>query len=177
MKRDSSKDKPPPPPLDPSPSVDERQRPGPGHASLRHSPPLILVVDDDAVLRQSLAEVLQLENFAVRLAGDGREAVRRFLEGPPDLILLDLNMPDINGWQAFQIMTELYPFVPVIVITARPGQAQRAAELGIDLLLEKPLHIPTLLESIRQVLARPENARLEKVMHAWRTHDWPGTQE
>ena len=148
-----------------------------GHASLRHSPELILVVDDDANVRQSLAEVLQLEQFAVRLAADGREAVRQFLQGPPDLILLDLNMPDINGWQAFRIMAEMYPYVPVIVITARPGQARRAAELGIDMLLEKPLQIPTLLDTIRRLLAVSDSAGFAKVMHAWRTQDLPGMQD
>jgi len=158
-------------------SAAEHAHPGHGHASLRHSPELILVVDDDPNIRQSLAEVLQLENFAVRLADDGREAVRQFLEGPPDLILLDINMPDINGWQAFQIMSQMYPFVPVIVITARPGQARRATELGIEMLLEKPLHIPTLLDTIRRLLARPDTAHFAKVMHAWRTHDLPGTQD
>jgi two-component system response regulator TrcR len=150
---------------------------GTGHASLRHRPHLVLIVDDDATIRESLAEVLRLERFIVRLACDGREAVRQFLEGPPDLILLDLNMPDINGWQAFQIMVELYPFVPVIVITARPGQTQRAAELGIDSLLEKPLHIPTLLDTMRRLLARPGTARFARVMHTRRTHDLPGAQE
>src|SRR5262245_47001721 len=97
--------------------------PAAGHAHLRHSPELILVVDDDASLRESLGEVLRSEHYAVRLASDGRDAVRQFLEGPPDLILLDVSMPDINGWQAHEIMSGLYPYVPVIVITARPGQA------------------------------------------------------
>ncbi len=102
--------------------------------------------------------------------------MRQFLDSPPDLILLNINIPDINGWQAFQIMGELYPFVPVIIITARPGQSRRAAELGIDMLLEKPLHIPTLLDHIRRLLARPDTAHLAKVLHAWQTQDLLGTQ-
>ena len=158
-------------------AAEDQPRPGQGHASRRHSPELILVVDDDPNIRQSLGEALEIENFAVRLAGDGREAVRQFLEGPPDLILLDINMPDINGWQAFQIMSQIYPFVPVIIITARPGQARRAAEMGIEILLEKPLHIPTLLQAMRRLLARPDTAHFGKVTRAWRTHDLPGTQE
>lgn len=165
------------PVTEPESFAEEHPRPGQGHASLRHSPELILIVDDDATVRNSLAEALRLENFAVRLAGDGCEAVRQFLEGPPDLILLDINMPDINGWQAFQIMSQIYPFVPVIVITASPNQSRRAAELGIDTLLEKPLHIPALLETMRRILARPETAHFGKVTHAWRTNDLPGTQE
>jgi DNA-binding response OmpR family regulator len=126
-----------------------------GHASLRHSPALILIVDDDQNLRDSLAEVLRAENFSVRLAGAGHEAVRQFLQGPPDLVLLDLKLPDINGWQVFHIMTGLYPYVPVIVITARAGQAALAAQVGIDVLMEKPLDIPSLLEAIRELLDQP----------------------
>ncbi len=129
-----------------------------GSASVRHSPELILVVDDDANVRESLTEVLKQEGFSVHSACDGREAVRQFLQGPPDLILLDINMPDLNGWQAFQIMVEMYPFVAVIVITARPGQGLRAAELGIDTLMEKPLDIPTLLSTIRRLISQPNIA-------------------
>lgn len=149
---------------------------GAGHASLRHSPALILVVDDDANIRESIGEILQEENFAVRLACDGHDALRQFLNGPPDLILLDINMPDISGWQAYQVMAELYPFVPVIVITARPGQAQRAAELGINVLLEKPLEIPVLLRTIRDVLAQPDSTRTAGTDHCWPTKDHSGTQ-
>ena len=73
-------------------------------------------------------------------------------------------------------MAEMYPFVPVIIITARPGQARRAADLGIDMLLEKPLHIPTLLDQMRRLLARPDTAHFAKVLHAWQTQDLLGTQ-
>jgi DNA-binding response OmpR family regulator len=144
---------------------------------LRHSPELILVVDDDASLRESLGEVLRSEHYAVRLASDGRDAVRQFLEGPPDLILLDVSMPDINGWQAHEIMSGLYPYVPVIVITARPGQARRAAEAGIDVLMEKPLDIRALLQTIHELLSRPEITRLGRVDRAWRTKDATGAQD
>lgn len=146
-------------------------KPTAGHASLRHSPALILVVDDDKVLRESLADLLRLENYAVRTACDGREAVRQFLDGPPDLILLDVNMPDINGWQAFEIMAGLYPYVAVIMITARAGQASRAASLGIDVLLEKPLDIPRLLQTIRWVLSHDEAAGFGKVLRTWRARE------
>ena len=159
-----------------SSSPQETPRAGAGHASLRHSPELILVADDDLHLRESLGEVLRQENYDVRLACDGRDTVRQFLDGPPDLILLDVNMPDIDGWRAFQIIAQLYPFVPVIVITARPGQTRRAAELGIDALMEKPLDIPTLLRKIRELLLRPDTAHFAKVLQTWATQDKPETQ-
>ena len=136
----------------------------------------ILIADDDDSLRESLAAVLRLENYEVRLAENGRIAVRQFLDGPPDLILLDLNMPDTNGWQAFEVMARLAPDVPVIVITARPHQARRAAEAGIDMLLEKPLDIPVLLDTIRSLLDAPDESRFAKILRAWHTSDAPGTQ-
>ena len=136
----------------------------------------ILIADDEINIRESLAVVLREEDYAVRLAENGREAVREFLDGPPDLILLDLNMPDTDGWKAFDVIARLAPDMPVIVITARPGQARRAAEAGIDMLLEKPLDIPVLLETIRNLLASPETSSFARVLRAWRTNDLIGTQ-
>ena len=136
----------------------------------------ILIADDDGTIRNALAAVLQTDNYDVRLAENGRVAVRQFLQQRPDLILLDLNMPETDGWQAFEVMARLAPYVPVIVITARPYQARRAAEAGIDMLLEKPLDILVLLETVRKLLATPEDARLAKVLRAWHTNDSPSTQ-
>jgi len=136
----------------------------------------ILIADDDPAIRHALGAVLQSENYDVRLAEDGRMAVRQFFEGPPDLILLDLNMPDTDGWQAFEVMARLAPYVPVIVITARPCQARRAAEVGIDMLLEKPLEIPMLLETIRKLLTKPEDSRLAKVLRVWHTNELQSTK-
>ena len=159
-----------------SPETPEANSQFAGHASRHHSPELILIVDDDPNICDSLAEVLRAENYAVRLADDGDDAVRQFLQGPPDLVLLDLNMPNLNGWEAFRIMVQLYPYMPVIVITARPDQARRAAEVGIDVLLEKPLDIPLLLTTIRKLLAQPETAHFDRVSRARRMHDDPGSQ-
>jgi len=136
----------------------------------------ILIADDDSTIRNSLAAVLQSDDYDVRLAENGRVAVRQFLQRQPDLILLDLNMPETDGWQAFEVMARLAPSVPVIVITARPYQAARAAEVGIDMLLEKPLDIPVLLDIIRKLLTTPEASRLARVLRAWHTNDSLSTQ-
>src|SRR4026209_1959804 len=90
----------------------------------------IVIADDDATIRNALAAVLETEDYHVRLAENGRTAVRHFLQQPPDLILLDLNMPETDGWQAFEVMARLAPYVPVVVITARPYQARRAGQAG-----------------------------------------------
>lgn len=126
----------------------------------------ILLADDDAAIRQMLGQVLVLEQYNVIFATTGREAAAKFISQLPDLVLLDLNMPDRDGWDAFQLMNGTHPTVPVIVITARPHQHQRAAELGVAALLEKPLDIKLLLRTIRDLLAVPASGPAKRLAAA-----------
>lgn len=71
-----------------------------------------------------------------------------------DLVLLDLNMPIKNGWDAFEQLTSENPMLAVIVITARPNQLFTAQGFGVSGLLEKPLDFPTLLESVKRTAVR-----------------------
>jgi len=119
----------------------------------------ILLADDDASVRETLGRVLELEHYDVVLASGGREAVAKFRVGPPDLVLLDLDMPDQNGWQVFDAMCHVAPRVPVLIITAVPHQAKRAAQLGAAALMEKPLHLPRLLQSLSDLLAESVETR------------------
>jgi CheY-like chemotaxis protein len=144
------------PPLGAAPIL----KPEPRDAPVRKR---ILIADDDASVRESLARVLEGENHEVVLAGSGREAVSQFVHAAPDLVLLDLNMPDTDGWQAFELMEKRRPFVPVIVITARPHQYEHAARLGIDAFMEKPLDFPLLLQTIARLLSEPEPERLQRL--------------
>src|SRR5215469_4952662 len=120
----------------------------------------ILLADDDPAIRQLLGQVLTLEHYNVIFAATGRETAARFISSVPDLVLLDLNMPDRDGWDAYQLMNSTHPTVPVIVITARPGQQGRAASLGVASLMEKPLDIPSLLKTIRDLLTEPREKRV-----------------
>jgi CheY-like chemotaxis protein len=115
----------------------------------------ILLADDDAAIRQTLGQVLILEQYGVVFASTGREAAAKFISHLPDLVLLDLNMPDRDGWDAFALMNSTHPKVPIIVITARPHQQERATSSGVAALMEKPLDIPLLLEAIRKFLDKP----------------------
>jgi DNA-binding response OmpR family regulator len=72
-------------------------------------------------------------------------------------------MPDRDGWDAFDLMNRTHPFVPVIVITARPQQYEHAAELGIDALMEKPLDLPLLLATIADLLAESETECVQRL--------------
>src|SRR5260221_13869276 len=123
----------------------------------------ILLADDDAGVRHMLGRVLESEHYEVVTAGTGREAAARFLDKLPDLVLLDLNMPDQDGWEAFDLMTDRRPFVPVIVITARPQQYQSAVDYGIDALMEKPLNLPLLLATITDLLAESKPDRVRRL--------------
>ena len=115
----------------------------------------ILLADDDPAIRQTLGQVLALEQYDVVFAATGRETAAKFIPSLPDLVLLDLNMPDRDGWEAFHLMKSTHATVPVIVITARPHQQERAASLGVASLMEKPLDIPILLKTVRDLLEEP----------------------
>ena len=123
----------------------------------------ILLADDDVSVRQMLGRVLISEQYDVAFAATGREAAAKFIADLPDLVLLDLNMPDRDGWDAFDLMYQTHPSVPVIIITAMSRQHGRAADLGVDALMEKPLDIPLLLETIRNYLAESEAQRLRRL--------------
>jgi DNA-binding response OmpR family regulator len=112
----------------------------------------ILFADDDASVRKALAQLLVLEQFEVVQAASGKEAVAKFNAAPPDLVLLDLGLPDIDGWEVFESMQKSHPSVPVIIITAKSHQYRRAAGLRVNAIMEKPLDIPVLLEAIRNFL-------------------------
>src|SRR5271169_2107715 len=92
----------------------------------------ILLADDDAGVRETLQRVLESERYQVVTAGTGRETAAQFIANPPHLVLLDLKMPDGDGWNLFELINNTHPLVPVIVITARPRQFEHAAELGVD---------------------------------------------
>jgi DNA-binding response OmpR family regulator len=122
----------------------------------------ILLADDDASIRQMLGAVLELEHYEVMRACTGREAAATFVADIPELVLLDLNMPDRNGWDVFELMHRTHPSVPVIIITAVSRQQRRAADLGVTL-MEKPLDIPLLLEMIRERLGESEAERMRRL--------------
>jgi DNA-binding response OmpR family regulator len=123
----------------------------------------ILLADDDAAIRQMLGQVLISEQYEVVFAATGRAAAAKFIADLPDLVLLDLNMPNRDGWDAFDLMNRTHPLVPVIIITARPQQYEHAAKLGIDALMEKPLNLPLLLATIADLLAESETKHMQRL--------------
>jgi CheY-like chemotaxis protein len=72
----------------------------------------ILLADDDAAIRQTLGQVLTQEHYDVVFAATGREAAAKFMSHLPDLVLLDIGMPDRDGWDTFDLMNSTHPKCP-----------------------------------------------------------------
>ena len=123
----------------------------------------ILIADDDSLVRGSLAAVLESEGYVVDEAHNGVEAVTRATEHLPDLVLLDLNMPHWDGWTAFSQLDRVTPLLPVIVITARPNQYEKAVRLGVDAFMEKPLNIPVLVRAIKRLTSEDEKRHVRRI--------------
>lgn len=123
----------------------------------------ILLADDDPGVREMLGQVLEAEHYEVIRAKDGNEAGAKFVNREPDIVLLDLNMSERDGWSAFRFMEVVHPLLPVIIITARSNQYAQAEKLGIDALMEKPLNLPVLLEAIKRLLVETEAERTRRL--------------
>ena len=123
----------------------------------------ILVVDDDEGVRTALGHALTEEGYRVQSAANGAGALELAKRAPPDLVLLDLKLPDKSGWDVFGRLVQLRPLLPVVVITARPNQLFTALAAGVGALLEKPLHIPKLIQTVSHLLKESVEARLARV--------------
>ena len=117
----------------------------------------ILVVDDERTLRETLAESLEEEGYVVFQAADGREAVEAFRRHHPDLILLDLMLPELSGIEVCRII-RAESGVPILMLTAKSAEIDKVVglELGADDYVTKPFSFRELLARVRALLRRSE---------------------
>lgn len=115
----------------------------------------ILLVDDEARLRQALQVELRAEGYAVVQAGDGDEALRALDRTPPDLVVLDLGLPDIDGLEVCRAVRERSR-CPIVVLSARATEQDKvqALDRGADDYITKPFGIDELLARVRAHLRR-----------------------
>jgi two-component system response regulator MprA len=121
----------------------------------------ILVVDDDAAVRDSLARTLRFEGYDVQTAPDGEQAVGVVRSAEPDAVVLDVSMPVMDGLQACRELRADGVLVPVLMLTARDSVGDRVAGLdaGADDYLVKPFALQELLARLRALLRRSSRAR------------------
>lgn len=125
---------------------------------------VILVVDDDPQIRESLTKILRTEGYEVESAGDGQQGIHIFDTKRLDLILLDLNLPEHGGWEIFGAITASDPFLPIIIITGLENQQDLATLAGVDALMEKPLNLPLLLQTIQELITQESETHLRGLM-------------
>jgi CheY-like chemotaxis protein len=111
----------------------------------------LLIADDLRSLRESLQRLLTLAGYDVTLAANGREAMEQITREWFDVVLLDLTMPELDGWEALKRIKALRPSLPVIVMTAHPHQQDWVKPSGAAALFEKPLEIEVLLSTIARL--------------------------
>jgi len=119
----------------------------------------ILVVDDEQTLRETLAEALDADGFRVITAADGREALARFREHRPDLVVLDLMLPELSGIEVCRIIRQ-ESGIPILMLTAKSSEVDKVVglELGADDYVTKPFSLRELSARIRALLRRTEQA-------------------
>jgi len=118
-------------------------------------PSTVLVVDDDPDILEALSEILEAEGFEIRRARNGKEALDRLEPDGPQLILLDLMMPVMDGWEFAQRMRQRPPEIariPIIVLSADRNVGSKASDLGAVGHLAKPFELNDLLELVRRSL-------------------------
>jgi DNA-binding response OmpR family regulator len=122
----------------------------------------ILVVDDEPTLRETLAEALEMEGFRVVVAADGREALTRFRADQPDLVLLDLMLPELSGVEVCRII-RAESTVPIVMLTAKGAEVDKIVglELGADDYVTKPFSLRELTARIRAIFRRLEQRAAE----------------
>jgi two-component system response regulator MprA len=125
--------------------------------------PQILVVDDERAVREALGRALELGGFDVALAADGKEGLGLVERDAPDVVVLDLMMPGLDGLQACQIMRARGDRTPILMLTARTEVSSRVQGLdaGADDYLVKPFALEELLARLNALLRRHRSDKRE----------------
>jgi DNA-binding NtrC family response regulator len=121
----------------------------------RKSKPTVLVVDDDSSVRQSICRVLAAEPLQVVAARDVKDALDHIERNTPDLVITDLHMGTLSGWDLIIHLEDRYPRLPIFVITALPLQYAGKATRNLPVVFQKPLDLDRLLAAIRRQLGAP----------------------
>jgi DNA-binding response OmpR family regulator len=123
----------------------------------------ILIVEDEVSLAQAVAYALKREGFQVRIATDGQEGLRMALTEKPDLVILDLMLPKLDGWEVCRTL-RAKSAVPILILTARGEEHDKVIglELGADDYVVKPFSMRELIARVRALLRRAKMTAMPK---------------
>lgn len=119
--------------------------------------PKLLIIDDDAHLRESLAEVLELDGFECHQAGAAKEGISAAQKVEPEVVIMDIQLPDSSGFQICQELRKRSKTVILIMMTGRflsSEEKKQGFELGADEYITKPFDLAELSARIKQLLSR-----------------------
>jgi len=130
----------------------------------------ILLVDDDTAIQKSMAPLLRSRGYEVEVSGNGSSALKAFADRQPDLVVLDLGLPDLEGIEVCRRMRAVSQTIPILVLSARMGDSDKvgALDIGADDYITKPFSPEELLARIRVALRRvlaedaPETGRVQR---------------
>ncbi len=134
---------------------------------------LILLVEDNELNRDMLRRRLSHRGYEVVMAVNGRQGIDMARGLHPDLILMDLSLPEIDGWQAVRILKSdaATDHIPVVALTAHAmlGDREKALEAGCDEYATKPVDLPLLIGMVERLTAPPSAPAVETVLQEERT--------
>ncbi|MFW2372022.1 MAG: response regulator [Gammaproteobacteria bacterium] len=137
--------------------------------------PDILIVEDEALNRELMAARLESTNYSVRFAVNGKDALEKIAEQKPDLVLLDIKMPDMSGLEVLNSLRQIHSMVelPVIMVTAidEDQRIVRALELGANDYVTKPVNFPVLMARLQTQLCLKQLSSINKEFLATASHD------
>ncbi len=138
----------------------------------------ILIVEDEPDIQELLCAYIQNAGYKTAAAGDGEEALRLFADRSFDLVLLDIMLPGMNGFQVCERI-RIQSQVPILMLTALDGEAQQLRGLGLnaDDYITKPFSMPVLLEKIRVILRRSTGTGQEEILRYRDLSIIPDTRE
>jgi CheY-like chemotaxis protein len=119
----------------------------PGHS--------ILVVDDDPAIRATVAEILEAEGYTIRTASNGREALELVEQDVPHVVLLDMQMPVLDGWGFARAVRPLQMGLQILVMTAAQDARRWAAEIEAAGYVPKPFNLTQLLAQVERLCSAP----------------------
>ena len=114
----------------------------------------VLVIDDEADVRELVADVLASHGHRITTAAGGSEGVERFKEGHYDLVLTDLGLPDLNGWDVARAIKVCREAIPVLLLTGWEDDLSPAAATLVDGILKKPFGVDQLVAAVTAALVK-----------------------